>query len=63
MNHEIVVGNIGCVYSGENVQEAVEKFQTYTEHSQSGYGRAAGEAVTWFLNGEIYKEYVPEESD
>ena len=63
MNHEIVVGNIGCVYSGKNVKEAVVTFQTYTEYSKSGYGRAAGEAVTWLLNGEIYKEYFPPEDN
>ena len=63
MNHEIVVGNIGCVYSGKNVKEAIEIFQAYVEFSKDQVGRAAGEAVTWLLNGEMYKEYFPPEDN
>ena len=64
MEHEIVVGNIGCVYSGKSCVDALEKFQRYAEYSESQYGRASGESVTWFVNGEMYMEiFPPEESN
>ncbi len=54
---EIVVGNIGTVYSGDSWSEAKETYWNYVEQSKAKRGRAAGEDVTWFLDGEIHKEY------
>ena len=41
--HQIIVGNIGTVYSGTDAQEAERKFNSYTEQSMFGSGRAGGE--------------------
>ena len=56
--YEVVVGNIGKVYSGTNGFEAFKTFQIYCGQSKSNYGRAAGEDVTLFKNGEIRKEFA-----
>ena len=55
--YEVIVGNIGTVYSGPNGFEAHTKFQVYAGQSKTGYGRASGEDVTIMRNGEPIKEY------
>lgn len=55
--HEVIVGNIGTVYSGDCEIEARNAFTFYLDCSMINYGRAAGESVTWFINGEIHKEH------
>jgi len=62
MKHEIIVGNIGTVYSGDRANEARIEFEAYSENARNGYGRAAGEDVTWFKGGEIYKEALAAEA-
>ena len=57
---EVVVGNIGTVYSGNNFMVASSKYSAYVENSKSGKGRAGGEAVTMFHNGEIRYEHAGE---
>lgn len=57
--YEVIVGNIGKVYTGTDAEEAEETFEEYVEQSKSGYGRAGAEQVTMLLNGEIRKEYNP----
>ncbi len=54
--HEIIVGNIGTVYSGRDRNEAAKRYSIYVSMSQSGYGRAANETVTWMRDGEVYQE-------
>lgn len=56
--HEIVVGNIGTVYSGNNRSVAMAKWNTYREQSREDSGRASGESVTWLKNGEIWREFI-----
>jgi hypothetical protein len=56
---EVIVGNIGTVYQGNNFMVACSKFTTYVKQSQSGVGRAGNESVTLFHKGEIRKEYDP----
>ena len=63
MDHEIVVGNICSVYYGKNRIAASRTFDMYKEYSQDGYGRAAGESVTWLIDDEIHKEYLPLEEN
>ena len=53
--NEIVVGNIGNVYSGYNDDEALRIYLEYVDQSKIGYGRAAGESVVWFRDGEIWR--------
>lgn len=54
---EVIVGNIGTVYSGNNYMQAQTKYSAYVKQSREEYGRAAGETVTLFHNGEIRSEY------
>jgi hypothetical protein len=55
---EVVVGNIGTVYSGSNLMVATCKWAAYVKQSRADIGRAAGESVTLFHNGEIRREYI-----
>lgn len=55
---EVVVGNIGTVFSGTNGFDANRKFYTYVSQSKTGYGRASNEPVTLMKNGEPHKEYM-----
>jgi hypothetical protein len=57
---EVVVGNIGTVYTGTDEDEADHVYDEYVEQSQSGRGRAAGEDVTLFQDGEPTREWVGE---
>ena len=40
---EVLVGNIGTVYTGSNYMQACSVFGIYVEQSRSGQGRAAGD--------------------
>jgi hypothetical protein len=60
---EVVVGNIGTVYSGRDEAEAQKHYDEYVDQSKTGYGRAAGESVTMFRNGEIFKEHIGTQED
>lgn len=55
--YEVVVGNIGRVYSGGNGFTAYQTFQTYAGKSKRGEGRCAGELVVLFQDGKIKREY------
>ncbi len=55
---QVVVGNIGTVYDGPNGLEARVAFNQYVGHSRDGYGRAAGEPVTLWRDGEIEQEHM-----
>jgi len=55
--YELVVGNIGVVYRGPHAAIAVAEFDEYVDISKSGYGRAAGEEITLFKDGEVIKEH------
>lgn len=55
--YELIVGNIGTVYSGNNKADALGKFSLYKGQSIGNYGRAAGENVTLMRDGEPWMEY------
>jgi hypothetical protein len=57
-NYEVVVGNIGTVYTGANKAVAQRCFKGYAGRSRLGVGRGAHENVTLFQNGEIVKEHT-----
>jgi len=59
MKHQILVGNIGNVLDTASQKEAQRAFSEYKAQSKEGYGRASGEPVTWFKDGEIFREYAP----
>jgi hypothetical protein len=55
--YEVCVGNIGRVYEGENPIEARRIYGKYRSQSESGLGRAGGEDVTLFKDGEPELEF------
>jgi hypothetical protein len=58
---EVIVGNVGTVYGGNSFMTAMAEFSAYVKISKTGKGRAAGEPVTMMHNGEIRREYQPEQ--
>ena len=56
-HYEVIIGNIGTVYDGEDKVEALKHYTEYVEQSKSGHGRAGHEPVTLMLNGEISQEH------
>lgn len=57
-SYQVIVGNIGTVYSGAQRPEAYRQFRRYQE-AAGDYGRAAGEPVTMMVDGAVAKEYRP----
>lgn len=55
---EVWVGQIGLVYSGNQLAQAAETYEKYVSIVQQNAGR--GESVVLMVNGEIHKEYLPE---
>lgn len=55
---DVIVGNIGLVYSGPSLFEANAAFSAYRRASIDNVGRAAGETVTLFKNSEIMREHI-----
>lgn len=58
MHYEVIVGNIGLVYSVNNPIKAKQKFSTYRLQSQSRNGKSSGESVVIFRDGEIWLEFI-----
>ncbi len=61
--YQVIVGNIGTVYSGKDYTEAKATYAHYVEQSKAPFGRASGEQVTLLEDDEIKAEYNPPESD
>jgi len=57
-NHTVVVSNIGTVVRDGTWKEAKAAFFEYRRQSKNNHGRAAGESVTWFRDGDVYFEYI-----
>lgn len=55
--YEVVIGNIGTIWTGATLKNALREFHGYRLVSQSGKGPAGGEDVTLFKDGELVKEY------
>jgi len=58
--HEVIVGNVGTVYSGHDGHRANVAYATYLRLSKSGIGRAADEPVYHMVDGDIRHEHQPE---
>lgn len=56
--YEVIVGNIGTVHDGFNKAAALKDYTHYVTASKSPYGRASGEDVTLWRDGEIIKEHI-----
>ena len=55
--YQVLVGNVGTVYSGLDGVEAVQTYMIYIDRSNMG-GRAYGETVTLIREGEIVREHI-----
>ena len=55
--YEIYVGNIGCVLTTQVRLDAIKCYWDYVSQSMCGYGRATGEDVTMFKDGDILLEH------
>jgi hypothetical protein len=56
--YEVIVGNVGMVYKGRDVDEAVAVFRDYL---LNGYGRCSGEPIALMRDGHIVDEKtIPE---
>lgn len=56
-HYEVIIGNVGTVYSGTDSHVANTFYATYEADSRANYGRAAGEPVTLLQDGEPIKAY------
>lgn len=55
---EVIVGNVGTVYHGDDIEKARTIAATYIELSRGDSGRAAGESVTTLRDGAVIAEYI-----
>ena len=59
--YEVIVGNVGIVYAGNDRRTARNTYAEYVELSVSDYvQRASGEDVALMRDGEIIDEFVGE---
>jgi len=56
--YQVIVGNIGTVYEGNNQHTARMKYGAYVRLSKEMRSRASCESVTLFFNDDIEREYV-----
>lgn len=57
--YEVLVGNVGHVHGGNNPVSARKEYGDWKKLSEQNYGRAAGEPVTLFKDGDPELEYTP----
>lgn len=63
MKFQVVVGNLGTVFSGNDEESAHECFGEYCGLSSDDYGRCGGETVTLMCDGVIWEEFNPSERE
>lgn len=56
--YQVIVGNIGTVYSGSSGFDTRVNYNTYVGKSKRNEGRASGESVTLMKDGEIELEFI-----
>jgi len=59
IKYEVLVGNIGIVYTGFSKPDAMKEFNEYVKQSKTNKGRAGNEDVVLMADGEPSKEYIP----
>ena len=62
-DYEVIVGNVGTVYSGSDATNAETIYAGYVETSLGSVGRASGEPVTLMQDGEPVREHTPLDAD
>lgn len=58
-HYEVIVGNVGRVYDGDDSAEARRTFDDYVTASKSPHGRASGEEVNLIENDDIIDTHYP----
>ena len=57
--YEVIVGNVGSVYSGKSRVKSLATYESYVEVSKEHDGaRCYGEDVTLLVDGEIEREHT-----
>jgi hypothetical protein len=57
--YEVIVGNVGSVYYGNNRAEALNTYRSYVRSSKEHSGaRCYGEDVILLVDGEIKQEHT-----
>ena len=57
--YEVIVGNVGSVYHGNNRAEAIKTYRSYVRSSRELVGaRCYGEDVILLVDGEIEQEHT-----
>ena len=57
MRYEVIVGNVGTIYGGEEFAHASAVYRQGVQASKANYGRMAGEPVYLMQDGEPVDEY------
>ncbi len=57
-HYEVIVSNVGTVYSGTNQRQAIQVYREYLDMVRLSAGRCAGEDVTLMKDDEIEMEYT-----
>lgn len=57
-SYSVLVGNVGQTYVGNSLELAEGVFLEYKQQSETGCGRASGEGVILFCDGEPMKEHA-----
>ena len=60
---QVLVGNIGQVYAGDDWREATRIYGEYKRQSENEFGRAAGEDVTLMRDGAPHWEHIGSASE
>lgn len=58
--YQVVVGNIGTVYSGDDEGQAIKTYEEYVKQSEAGKGRASNEDVTLLCDDAPIREHTGE---
>lgn len=61
--YQVIVGNVGSVYLGEDKMSALEVFRDYCQIAKRYEGRCAGESVAIFCDEEPMFEQAARDSD
>jgi len=59
MTWQVIVGNIGTVYDGDDAKSAMRTYLEYIDQSKLVYGRASGENVVLLNGGDVLDSYDP----
>ena len=62
--YQVIVGNVGQVYDGNNKREALKAYKYYVRQSMERTSMwTEGEPVTMFSNGKITAEYFGKDGE